>query len=115
RVGDSDRKNTGCANGLDHRPGRGNAQVGHCLPAGERGITMLKEHERVVLLTPIAGEGLEAGDVGTIVYIYRDGQAYEVEFVALDGHTRAVATVEGHQVRAVSPRDMTHAREIQPV
>jgi hypothetical protein len=78
-------------------------------------MTMLKEHERVVLLTPIAGEGLEAGDVGTIVHAYRDGQAYEVEFVALDGHTRAVATVEANQVRAVTGRDMTHAREIQAV
>jgi hypothetical protein len=76
-------------------------------------MTMLKEHERVVLLTAIAEEGLEAGDVGTIVHVYRDGQAYEVEFLALDGHTRAVATVEVHQVRAVTRRDMTHAREIQ--
>ncbi len=76
---------------------------------------MLKEHERVVLLTPIASEGLEAGDVGTIVHTYRDGQAYEVEFLALDGHTRAVATVEANQVRAVTGRDMTHAREIQAV
>jgi hypothetical protein len=76
---------------------------------------MLKEHERVVLLTPIAGEGLEAGDVGTIVHVYRDGQAYEAEFLALDGHTRAVATVEANQVRAVTGRDMTHAREIQAV
>ena len=76
---------------------------------------MLKEHERVVLLTAITGEDLEAGDVGTIAQIYRDGQAYEVEFVALDGHTRAVATVQAHEVRAVTRRDMTHAREIQAV
>jgi hypothetical protein len=74
---------------------------------------MLKEHERVVLLTAIAEEGLEAGDVGTIVHVYRDGQAYEVEFVALDGHTRAVATVESHQVRPVTWHDMTHARQLQ--
>jgi hypothetical protein len=75
----------------------------------------MKEHERVVLLTPIPAEGLEAGDVGTIVHLYRDGEAYEVEFVALDGHTRAVATVEADQVRPVTRRDMTHTREIQTV
>jgi hypothetical protein len=76
---------------------------------------MLKEHDRVVLTNPVSAEGLEAGDVGTIVHIYSDGQAYEVEFVALDGHTTAVATVESHQVRPVTPRDMTHTREIQTV
>lgn len=75
---------------------------------------MLKEHERVVLLSPIPAEALEAGDVGAIVHVYHDGQAYEVEFVALDGHTRAVATVEAHQVRAVTRRDMTHARQLAP-
>jgi hypothetical protein len=73
----------------------------------------LKEHERVVLLTPLAAEGLEAGDVGTIVHVYRDGLAYEVEFVTLDGHTRAVATVEVQHVRRVTRQDMTHTREIQ--
>ena len=55
---------------------------------------MLKEHERVVLTRSKSGDGLEAGDVGTIVHVYPDGQAYEVEFVALDGHTTAVATLE---------------------
>lgn len=74
---------------------------------------MLKEHDRVVLMTPVSQAGLEAGDVGTVVHAYRDGQAYEVEFVALDGHTTAVATVEASQVRPVSRRDMSHAREIQ--
>jgi len=74
---------------------------------------MLKEHERVVLTIPVPQEGLEAGDVGTVVHVYQDGQAYEVEFVALDGHTTAVATLEASQVRPVSRRDMTHAREIQ--
>jgi len=76
---------------------------------------MLKEHERVVLTRPVPAEGLEAGDVGTIVHVYHDGQAYEVEFVALDGHTTAVATLEADQVRPVTSRDMTHSREIQAV
>jgi hypothetical protein len=75
---------------------------------------MLKEHQRVVLLTAMTAEGLEGGDVGTIVHVYRDGQAYEVEFVTLDGHTRAVATVDADQLRPVTRCDMTHAREVQP-
>ena len=50
-----------------------------------------------------------------MVHVYRDGKAYEVEFVALDGHTTAVATLESHQVRPITSRDMTHTREIQVV
>jgi Domain of unknown function (DUF4926) len=76
---------------------------------------MIKEHERVVLTAAIPDEKLESGDVGTVVHIYPDRQAYEVEFVALDGHTTGVVTVESHQVRPVTPRDMTHTREIQKV
>lgn len=76
---------------------------------------MIKEHERVVLTTSIPAEGLVAGDVGTIVHVYADAQAYEVEFVALDGHTTAVATLESRQVRPVTAQDMTHTREIQTV
>lgn len=75
-------------------------------------MSKFSEHDRVVLVTPLASEGLEAGDVGTIVHVYRDGEAFEVEFVALDGHTTAVATVEAHDVRPVTSRDMTHSREI---
>lgn len=73
---------------------------------------MFKEHERVVLKTPVAAEGLEAGDVGTVVHVYRDGQAYEVEFTTLDGKTAAVVTLEATQVRCVGKREIAHAREL---
>jgi hypothetical protein len=73
---------------------------------------MIKEHERVVLTTPVPQEGLEAGDVGTVVHLYRDGQAYEVEFTTLDGKTAAVVTLEANQVRPVGQREITHAREL---
>lgn len=73
---------------------------------------MIKEHERVVLTTPLPGERLEAGDVGTVVHVYKDGEAYEVEFVTLDGHTAAVVTLETAQVRPVGRRDITHTREL---
>ncbi len=72
---------------------------------------MIKEHDRVVLTESVPAEGLEPGDVGTVVHVYADGKAYEVELVALDGHTRAVATLEVRQVRPVSRHDMTHARD----
>ena len=75
---------------------------------------MIKEHERVVLTTAVPGEGLEAGDVGTVVHVYADHRAYEVEFTTLEGETAAVVTVETSQVRPVGKREITHARERQP-
>jgi hypothetical protein len=74
---------------------------------------MIKEHDRVVLKTAVPTECLEAGDVGTIVHVYRDGAAYEVEFTTLSGDTAAVVTVEASQVRPVNKREITHARELQ--
>ena len=73
---------------------------------------MIKEHERVVLKAPIPEEGLEIGDVGTVVHVYRDGGAYEVEFTTLAGKTVAVVTVEASQVRPVNQREITHARKL---
>lgn len=73
---------------------------------------MIKEHERVVLTTPVPAAALEAGDVGTIVHVYADGLACEVEFVTLDGHTAAVLTLDASQVRPVTRRDLTHSREL---
>lgn len=73
---------------------------------------MIKELDRVVLKTRVAEEGLEAGDVGTVVDVYEDGQAYEVEFLTLDGHTAAVATLEASQIRPVTRQEITHARPL---
>jgi hypothetical protein len=73
----------------------------------------IKEHDCVVLKADLPGEELEAGDVGTVVHIHKGGAAYEVEFTTLDGRTLTVATVEGKQLRPVSPRDVAHVREMQ--
>ncbi|MBI5153939.1 DUF4926 domain-containing protein [Candidatus Poribacteria bacterium] len=75
---------------------------------------MIREHERVVLTIRVPSEGLEAGDVGTVVHVYADRLAYEVEFCPLDGRTAAVATVEAADVRPVRSRDLTHVRELSP-
>lgn len=76
---------------------------------------MIKEHDRIVLTTGLCEEGLEAGDVGTVVHVYKHGEAYEVEFMTLDGETIAVATLLASQVRPVSRREMTHARPLAHV
>lgn len=73
---------------------------------------MIKEHDQIVLTTNIPKDGLEAGDVGTVVHIYQDSLAYEVEFMTLKGDTFTVVTLETAQVRPISNREITHAREL---
>ena len=72
----------------------------------------IKELDRVILTTARPEEGLEAGDVGTVVHVYDDGSAYEVEFTTLDGRTAAVVTVEATDVRPVTRDEITHARTL---
>jgi len=75
---------------------------------------MMREHDRVVLSSDLSEEGLQAGDVGTIVHIYPHGEAFEVEFVALNGETVAVVTIKSGQIRAVREGEITHARALAP-
>lgn len=73
---------------------------------------MIKEHDRIVLLKDVPDEGLKTGDVGTVVHIYRDGEAFEVEFMTLEGGTVAVVTLTASDLRPVGSRDITHVREL---
>jgi hypothetical protein len=65
-----------------------------------------------VLTSDILDEGLQAGDVVTVVHIHRDGAAYEVEFLTLTGQTVAVATVLPSQLRPISRCYISHVREL---
>ncbi len=76
------------------------------------GRVKIHEHDCVVLTADLPADGLEAGDVGTVVHIHRGGEAYEVEFMTLAGNTLAVATVLASQCRLVSKRDVSHVREL---
>lgn len=70
----------------------------------------IKEHDRVVLTTDVPEEDLAAGDVGTIVHLWKGGEAFEVEFFTLTGKTAAVATVPASSLRAVGQQDRLHVR-----
>jgi hypothetical protein len=74
---------------------------------------MIEEHDRVVLTRDIPSEDLVSGDVGTVVHVYAEGKAFEIEFMTLDGRTAAVATVVASAVRPVSDRDISHSRHLQ--
>jgi ATP-dependent exoDNAse (exonuclease V) alpha subunit len=75
-----------------------------------RNNMMIYEHDRVILKNDLSEYRLKAGDIGIVVHIYADGEAYEVEFFAVDGRTLDVITLSSADVRPVTERDVLHAR-----
>ena len=73
---------------------------------------MIKEHDCVVLTQDVPAEGLQAGDIGTVVHVHRGGPGYEVEFMTLAGETVAVVTLLPAQLRPIARRDVAHVREL---
>lgn len=60
---------------------------------------MICELDSVILTEDMPTIGLYKGDVGTVVMVHNDGEGYEVEFIATDGGTVAVATFLPFQIR----------------
>jgi hypothetical protein len=52
-----------------------------------------------------------SGDVGVVVHVHRNGEAFEVEFMTLDGNIVTVETLTAKQIRAARNRDIPHVRE----
>ncbi len=73
---------------------------------------MLEEHDCVVLTDDLGESNLKPGDIGTIVHVYSERSAFEVEFTELDGHGVALATVQPSQLRSMAATDLAHAREL---
>ena len=63
----------------------------------------------VVLLRDLPGEGLQAGDLGTVVELL-DVSVFEVEFVAASGRTQALVTLTATDIRPVSDDDLVSVR-----
>lgn len=55
---------------------------------------------------------MKPGNVGAIIHIHPNEEAFVVEFMPLDGETVATATVLPSQVRSVTSADLTHARTV---
>ena len=72
----------------------------------------MHEHGCVVLAADLPGEGLRAGDIGTVVHVHLGGAGYEVEFMTLDGETVAITTLLPDQVRPIRRRELAHVREL---
>ena len=46
---------------------------------------LIKEHDSVALSRSLPEHGLQIGDVGAVVFVHRNSEAYEVEFVTGGG------------------------------
>ena len=75
---------------------------------------MIKELDQVVLTVDLPEHELVRGDLGTVVLLHGE-EGYEVEFVALDGETIAIASLSTSQVRPIGPREIAQARTIETV
>jgi hypothetical protein len=73
---------------------------------------MIQELDTVILGRDLPPQKLRKGDVGTVVLVHKNGAAYEVEFVTLGGSTLAVITLPADAVRAITGREIAHAREV---
>jgi uncharacterized protein DUF4926 len=73
---------------------------------------MIQELDSVVLTCEKPAQGLKSGDIGTVVHRYREGQAYEVEFVTGEGRTVAVLTLSAGEVRPMQGKEILHVRAL---
>ena len=75
---------------------------------------MVRELDTVVLRHDIPEHGLKEGDIGAVVHCYRDGAAYEVEFVTAEGRTVALLTLASADIRPMHSKEILHVREMSP-
>lgn len=76
---------------------------------------MFKELEIVELTHDIKEKKLSEGDRGTVVGIYKDGEAYEVEFIALDGKSSVLLTLALADIRSILNRELYLSHDNTPV
>ncbi len=64
----------------------------------------------VVLTRDLPERGLKKGDVGAVVHLYADREAFEVEFVTAEGKTLAVLTLTEADIRPMGSGEILHVR-----
>lgn len=75
---------------------------------------MINELDTVVLSHDLEEYGLQQGDIGAVVHVYKNGKAFEVEFVTGEGETIALLTLTPADIRLMGEREILHARELVP-
>ncbi len=70
----------------------------------------IRELEPVVLKYDHPEEGLQAGDLGTVVAVYEKTKGLEVEFFRASGKTKAVVTLSASEVRKAQNSEIVAVR-----
>lgn len=73
---------------------------------------MIAELERVALTRDLPESTLRAGDVGTVVHVYRERAAYEVEFVSFSGESLGTFTIGADGIRRLGGNDLPGTRSL---
>ena len=79
---------------------------------------MISELDIIALTHDIARNDLKQGDIGAVVHCYKDDDAFEVEFVSVDGKTIALLTLNREDIRPLGgreTREVLHVRELLPI
>ena len=79
------------------RKERGSSQTGHLLCI----MSNIKLLDVVALTEDLPEEKLFKGQVGTVVEVYKEGEAFEVEFVDREGRTYGLITLKARQLMAL--------------
>ena len=74
---------------------------------------MIEELDTVVLSRDIPKHSLKQGDIGAVVHSYKEGKAFEVEFITGQGDTVAVVTLNSEDVRLMQGKEILHVRKLQ--
>lgn len=67
--------------------------------------------DTVVLDRDLPDHGLQSGDLGAVVQVYKE-DGIEVEFVAASGRTEALVTLKESDVRPISDTDLIAVRAL---
>lgn len=73
---------------------------------------MIHELDTVVLSRDIKENGLKKGDIGAVVHCYKNGTAFEVEFVTAGGETIALLTLAQEDISPMQSSEILHAQEL---
>jgi hypothetical protein len=73
---------------------------------------MIRELDTIVLAHDIDEHELRNGDIGAVVHCYKDGDAFEVEFVTAKGRTVALLTLTQADIRPMADKEILHVREL---
>lgn len=76
-------------------------------------MVLLKEHDRIVVTQEFPELAVHSGDIGTVVHVYRDNAAVEVEFDTSIGRTCNIAALPIQMVRLVLGNEAGNSKPLR--